>query len=330
MYSSWLEVIFISYLTWTRLRTAECQSSCAYHVNYMIIKFYTDWLQIVCRSGAVARLDLSATVSAVTGICFPRQDFWEGATLLVICFWHTYLSGMYTLYICFSEGDIQTRLYFLVLYQGTVVWAFVLFVGIYWACGPESIRGSCQTQKLVIIVAFDVIAKGVNISVAASGAPSCLILVFTQISSSRRIPTVQRCWRICTDEERCYEALHGVLTALSTVNRWYRWVIINIREMWIWLVAGIIVGGAGGATGTGGCGHWRSCCHCYTGDKVMCIFRRWLHQECVGRFSLWAMEAAVVGKEWQRARPQWQKHYRWIFGSSVSEFGIIRISENFG
>ena len=74
------------------------------------------------------------------------------------------------------------------------------------------------TQKLIVIVAFEVIAKGVNISVSASGAPSRLIPLSTQIGSSRRIPTVQRCWWICTDEERCHEALHDVLTALSTVN----------------------------------------------------------------------------------------------------------------
>ena len=46
------------------------------------------------------------------------------------------------------------------------------------------------TQKLVVIVSFEVIAEGVNISVAASGAPSCLILVFTQIGSVRRIKSL--------------------------------------------------------------------------------------------------------------------------------------------
>ena len=58
------------------------------------------------------------------------------------------------------------------------------------------------TQKLLLVVAFEVISKGINISVAASGALSCLIPLFTQIISDRRIPTVQCCWWIGTDEER--------------------------------------------------------------------------------------------------------------------------------
>jgi hypothetical protein len=55
------------------------------------------------------------------------------------------LTGMYTLYICFSEDNIQTRLYFLCLYQRTWFCACGLFVGLYWVCSPESILGSCHS-----------------------------------------------------------------------------------------------------------------------------------------------------------------------------------------
>jgi hypothetical protein len=59
------------------------------------------------------------------------------------------------------------------------------------------------TEKLLVIVAFEVIAKGVNISVAACGAPSCLIPLFTQIVSGRRIPTAQHCWLMKKDDMKC-------------------------------------------------------------------------------------------------------------------------------
>ncbi len=113
------------------MRAAECLSSCLHHLIFMIIELYKDWLQIGCSSGAVARLILCATVSAVTGICFPKTGFLRRNNSFGYLFLTDILVRHVHLYICFSESDIQTRLYFLCLYQGTVVCACVLFVGTY-------------------------------------------------------------------------------------------------------------------------------------------------------------------------------------------------------
>ncbi len=102
--------------------------SCKLHDNQIFTK-------IGCRLAAVlgsCKIDSFCNCVSSHGNLSLKTSILRRINSFVYLFLTDILVRNVYLYSCFSGGDIQTRLYFLCLYWGTVVCACVLFGGLYW------------------------------------------------------------------------------------------------------------------------------------------------------------------------------------------------------
>ena len=93
---------FNKHSKWLQPRTAECQSSCVYHVFYMIIEFCLVWLQLYLflpyigsRLQQLQDLIVSATDITVS------EFYCSGRFLNVYLFGEMFLTDILPVHVCF-------------------------------------------------------------------------------------------------------------------------------------------------------------------------------------------------------------------------------------